>query len=81
MPASPSIAPTPARPIARDARAEAERAFFEGMDLLAGVAMAFDGICAADTPGKARILADMLEASTARVNAAHTLLLRRAGAH
>ena len=78
--ASPHTALTsPIRFVDRQLRANAERTFFEGMDLLAGMALAFEGVCAGDTPTKARILADLLEAGTARVLRATRLLDERAG--
>ena len=79
MASTSTVPPPPIRFVDRDLRADAERTFYEGLDLLAGVALALDSHCAADTAGKAQILADMLEVGTARLVTARRLLTERAG--
>jgi len=62
----------------RTARSEAERTVYGGLDLIAGVAQAFEGEKAADTAGNNRSLADMLDAGMSRLVTARRLFLDRA---
>ena len=73
-----ALTPPPTRFVDRRLRADAERAFEDGMEQLEVLQSALRGCCAHDTAGGAQILLDLLGPGTAKLEAMTRLLRARA---